>query len=82
MLIVLVTTLIVALVECQRQDASCATFDGGINMCSYEPHAVMVGKLQNLAKRYPSLAQVGSIGTSARGKHLAFIKITSNVTAR
>ena len=28
----------------------CATFDGGINMCSYESHNDMIRKLQNIGK--------------------------------
>ena len=54
--------------------------DGGINMCRYEGHEQMVGKLQNLAKTYGHLAKVGSIGRSVSGRDLVYIKISRNAT--
>ena len=48
----------------------CATFDGGINMCSYENHNQMLSKLQNLERRFPNLAKVGVVGNSAEGKYI------------
>ena len=60
----------------------CATFDNGINMCEYETHEKMIGKLQSLTKRYPNLAKVGTVGKSVQGRQLAYIKISANVTRR
>lgn len=64
----------------RRRD--CATFDGGIDMCSYESHDQMVRKLVNLATRYPGLALVNSVGETAEGRPMAYIKISGNVTQR
>ena len=60
----------------------CATFDGGINMCSYDGHEALYSRLDSLAKRNPQLAQVGSVGKSREGRDLFFIKISSNVNKR
>ena len=51
-------------------------------MCGYESHGEMRQKLQRLADRYPSLAQVGSVGQSQQGRPLTYIKISNNVTRR
>jgi carboxypeptidase D len=69
----------VAAVSGQRQ---CANVDGGINMCAYESHEAMLEKLHDLERRYPQLAQVGSVGRSVEGRDLAFIKISANVQQR
>jgi hypothetical protein len=66
----------------QRNRDECATFDGGINMCSYDSHDDMLGRLEALAKRNPKLASVGSIGKSVEGRELAYIKISQNVGRR
>ena len=66
----------------QRSRDECATFDGGINMCSYDSHEAMFSRLDNLAKRNPQLAQVGTVGKSREGRDLYFIKISSNVGKR
>merc|ERR1719412_1704497 len=60
----------------------CATFDGGINMCSYESHNEMIRKLQNIERRHPNIAKVGTIGSSVEGRALVYIKISGNVTRR
>ena len=46
----------------------CAVFDGGINMCSYESHNEMLGKLKTLESRHPNLAKIGVIGNSVQGR--------------
>lgn len=51
-------------------------------MCSYESHDQMVRKLVNLATRYPGLALVNSVGETAEGRPMAYIKISGNVTQR
>ena len=58
----------------------CSTFDGGIDMCSYQSHQEMLGRLHSLERRFPRVAQVGTIGKSVEGRELAFIKISGNVT--
>ena len=73
--------LFIVSVSCQRRE-DCATFDGGINMCDYESHEQMLRRLVNLATRYPSIASIDTIGNSAQGRHLAYIKISRNVTKR
>ncbi len=72
--------LLVAFVAVDGQRQSCATFDGGIDMCRYESHEQMIRKLQTLAARYPHLAAVGSVGKSVQGRDLIFIKISGNAT--
>ena len=42
----------------------------------------MVQKLVSLAARFPNLAMVESVGKSVKGRQLAFIKISANVTRR
>ena len=66
----------------QRNRDECATFDGGINMCSFESHEAMLQRLNALTNRYPALAQTGTIGRSKEGRDLAYIKISSNVGRR
>ena len=61
--------------ESRQQRRECAAFDGGINMCKYESHKQLVAKLKQLERDYPGLAKVGSVGTSVRGRDLAYIKI-------
>merc|ERR1740131_26421 len=54
----------------------------GIDMCSYESHNQLIEKFKNLEKKYPNLAQVGSIGKSVKGKPLIYIKLSNNVQKR
>jgi len=54
----------------------------GIDMCSYESHNQLIEKFMNLEKKYPNLAQVGSIGKSVKGKPLIYIKLSNNVQKR
>ena len=61
--------------------ADCATFDG-INMCDYESHEDMYCKLDTLAKTYPRLARLGTVGKSVQGRELLYIKISANVNNR
>ena len=42
----------------------------------------MVQKLVSLAARFPNLAMVDTVGKSVKGRQLAFIKISGNVTRR
>jgi len=85
--IVLVFIIIVSFIVsalCQRQNGrreECAPVDG-IDMCNYESHERMVGKLMTLAKRYPKVAKFGTVGKSVQGRRLAYIKISANVTRR
>ena len=67
--------------ESRQQRRECAAFDGGINMCKYETHKQMLAKLRRLESEYPGLAQVGSVGTSVRGRDLAYIKIRYKLNA-
>jgi len=87
-LILVVQLLFIVLVRSQNfaqnnnRREECATFDNGINMCQYESHQKMVQKLVSLANRFPNLAMVESVGKSVKGRQLAFIKISANVTRR
>lgn len=75
--------LVVAIVQAQNaRRRECATFDGGINMCNYQNHEQMVQRLTRLAERFPNLAQMGSVGKSAQGRSLNYIKISNNVNRR
>ena len=65
----------------QGASPSCSSLEGGINMCGYQSHQQMVARLQSLQQRYPGIASVGSVGRSAAGKHLAYIRITGNASS-
>ena len=54
--------------------------EGGIDMCRYDRHEEMVGRLRQLENRYGQLAKVGSIGKSVSGRDLVYIKISRNAT--
>jgi len=54
----------------------------GINMCGYETHKQMIGRLRRIEQRNPSIAQLGTIGTSVRGKPLVYLKLSGNVNSR
>jgi hypothetical protein len=51
-------------------------------MCSFESHEAMLQRLDVLTKRFPNLAQIGSIGKSSQGRDLAYIKISRDVSQR
>ena len=51
-------------------------------MCSFESHEVMLQRLDVLTKRFPNIAQMGSIGKSSQGRDLAYIKISGGVSHR
>jgi len=79
--VVLVILSLIVSVNSQRQRQDCATFDG-INMCDYESHEDMYRKLDTLAKTYPRLARLGTVGKSVQGRELLYIKISANVNNR
>merc|ERR1712032_271283 len=64
----------------ERQGRECIV--EGINMCRYENHKEMIGRLQNLVQRFPDIAKVGSIGNSVQGRPLVYIKLSANVEKR
>jgi len=53
-----------------------------INMCEYESHRDMLGRLKTIQRKYPRIAKVGSIGTSVQGRSLTYIKLSNNVNKR
>ena len=65
-----------------RNSCFYSNVDGGIDMCRYESHEEMIGRLRNLENRYgrQGLAKVGSIGKSVSGRDLVYIKISRNAT--
>lgn len=54
----------------------------GINMCGYETHQQMIGRLRLLEQKNPNIAKVGSIGSSVKGKPLVYLKLSGNVNKR
>jgi len=72
--------MIVMIVRGQRQPRGCVI--DNIDMCSYESHRQMIDKLMRLQQLYPSIAKVDTIGRSVQGRHLAYIKLSSNVNQR
>jgi len=64
----------------ERQGRDCVV--DGINTCRYESHKEMIGRIQNLAQRFPDIAKVGSIGNSVQGRPLVYIKLSGNVQKR
>merc|ERR1719481_2012468 len=63
-----------------RQGGRCVV--DGINMCGYETHKQMIGRLRRIEQNNPSIAQVGTIGNSVRGKPLVYLKLSGNVNGR
>ena len=55
---------------------------GGIDMCRYEKHGEMIGRLRSLERQYgrQGLVKIGSIGKSVSGRDLIYIKISRNAT--
>lgn len=82
MLSLLTLSLLLSANLVSTQQQSCSSFDGGINMCRYENHAGMLRRLHQLEARFPSLARVGSVGSSLEGRDLAYIKVSANVSSR
>jgi len=78
--ILFITTGISAQHNRTKRQAGCIV--DSIRMCEYESHQSLVSKLQNLQKKYPNLAKVGSIGKSVEGRPLIYIKISRNVNKR
>jgi len=64
----------------QEEEARCVV--DGINMCGYETHKQMIGRLRNIEQRNPNIAKIGSIGTSVKGKPLVYLKLSGNVNRR
>ena len=60
-----------------RGQKACKAFDGGIDMCEYETHEELIERLRQLERKYPGLAQVGSVGKSVKGREMVYIKIRS-----
>ena len=56
--------------------------EGGIDMCRYEKHGEMIGRLRSLERQYgrQGLVKIGSIGKSVSGRDLIYIKISRNAT--
>lgn len=54
----------------------------GIAMCQYESHRDMINRFQTLEQKHPDIAKVGSIGKSAGGKPLVYIKLSSQAGKR
>jgi len=65
-----------------RQSGRSSCNVDGINMCKYESHRDMLGRLKTIQRKYPRIAKVGSIGTSVEGRSLAYIKLSNNVNKR
>merc|ERR1719481_339576 len=63
-----------------RQGGRCVV--DGINMCGYETHKQMIGRLRRIEQNKPRIAQVGTIGNSVRGKPLVYLKLSGNVNGR
>ena len=76
----LIFSTLLSLAPGQRQPRGCVI--DGIDMCGYESHQEMVGKLRNLQLEHPTLVRVNSIGRSVRGQDLVYIKISGNVGRR
>ena len=75
--------------HCQAKEESprstepaCARVDRfDINMCKYDSHEEMVGRLRALEVEHPGLAKTGIIGKTVEGRDLFYIKV-SNLTSQ
>ena len=48
-----------------------------INMCEYDTHEEMVGRLRALEVEHPGLAKTGIIGKTVEGRDLFYIKVSN-----
>ena len=56
----------------------CARVDRfDINMCEYDTHEEMVGRLRALEVDHPGLAKTGIIGKTVEGRDLFYIKVSN-----
>ena len=61
---------------CRPND--CSYVENGIDMCDYLTNEEMETKIRQLRQKYPKLVQIDTIGKSALGVNLTYLKITSN----
>ena len=48
-----------------------------IDMCEYDSHEEMVGRLRALEVEHPGLAKTGIIGKTVEGRDLFYIKVSN-----